>query len=324
MARVKGTMFFSCMIGGRAFGWTESHYRVAGGDLQSELVNLQALAALRVRLLGGGVLMPYLRVSDDDVYRDSQVADGPLPVPITINIPALNLPGEIAAGQPLFIYNTALQDEATANNGQASDVLCDMPWSGVMVRMEAAAPYTQRRSLLIRGCPDYVIQSRTQRPLVGRWTQALTRYTNLLISGKWGFSGVAVAAPFNVLPLASINVAAAQPVFTVQGQPFPGNGRIRIRGTRLQTPGGLNFNLNGVFPVTNVTAPVNGLFTFQAAGLNMPFVGGNIINLGTVQLRGNTIVAYAKEVDRRWGERATGGPFDRPVGRRKKSVMVRS
>ena len=52
------------------WGWTETFFRVSN-SLQEAYDNAVDTITHRMKLNGGGVIMSYLRVSDDDVRRDA-------------------------------------------------------------------------------------------------------------------------------------------------------------------------------------------------------------------------------------------------------------
>src|SRR3954469_3068602 len=75
---VMATMKFRQNLDPQELTWVESHARVGAVSLDVALANLKTLADLRVQLLGAGVELLSLFVSDLEVWRDSRVDPGPV------------------------------------------------------------------------------------------------------------------------------------------------------------------------------------------------------------------------------------------------------
>jgi len=311
MPGVFSQMFFSARVGSRQFGWSEGHYRVTDQALPDALVALQNLADVRKMLCGAGVWMPYLRVSKVDVYRDSQVGDGPIPRPISPPLPRPPLQQGIPSG-PDVIYDPQLVTEATAVSTR-QDVRCDMPWSGLVLRFEADTPYVNRRSITLRGLPDYVIQSATDKPIPGRWADALDAYILYLkdAANGWGFRTLRSDPPGDIRDIANwTTLPESQPICASAMTGITQGAYVRIRGSQFADGGDVRYTLDGKWQVDSVTAN-----DFKMVGMLTPGEPPlRTLKKGKVQPRIYVVLPYKKLISRRWGERKTGSPFDRPHG----------
>lgn len=335
MAQILGQWFFTQNVGDRAFGWTEQHYLTTAQDLPAALTDMFNLAQLRRQLLGAGVAMAYTRVSDREVYRDSQVTASIQPA-FQVDLAAPNLDLLIIPAPPgttnaaVGLYNPALRGEIQRIQ-QASELLGEYPVVSVLLRLEAGAPYVNRAQLHLRGFPDSVYRSDLSRPAAGPWRNALAAYENALIGqgvaggSKYGFrtllqppdspsyfcTGVTWTQSADTPPLqipvwqlAALNPAAG---------PLPNWGvgtRVRVRGVTISTLQGSKIKVQGTFVVGS---NVNGAVTFlgQALFTRYPV----LVKGGTFIQNQYRVAPYTKVFDHRWGSRKTGGPFDRPRGR---------
>jgi hypothetical protein len=292
-------MFFSTTVGRRREGWSEGVICVGATALPAALTSLVNLAIARVNLLGMGVTCDYLRVSDTTVWRDSQVVDGPTPNPLP---PALVT--QFAVYEPEPIYNSQLATGLSAVGPQAGQGLSsDFPSAGFLLRLEGGTSYTQRRSYIIRGNPDYAQAVDFLSPKGAAYQNSFNTFVNLLISGPYGFLPLASVAGLQVTA-----VSAAPPwTITVPGIAATLGSQIRIRGAK----------------VVSGTTPLNGLWTVQnnAGGVLTLFgyTGPTVLmSAPNAYTRNKTPIAFNKVVSRRWATKKTGVPFDPARGRAKK------
>lgn len=115
MARNRITFFFRST---RGYGWSETYFTTAA-SLNGAMTNAKAILPTRVNLNGRGVFLEFIRVSDDEVRRDSQIYVVP------------RADREIKA--------------RSAGDGDIANTCVD-------VRIEAGD--TKRRTLFLRGIPD--------------------------------------------------------------------------------------------------------------------------------------------------------------------------
>jgi hypothetical protein len=335
MADIVGSMFFSQKTGSRMSGWTENVYILNASNIQAALETLNVtLAPVRASLLGAGVLLPYIRTSDRLIYRDSQVSGGPpgpVPVrpalprpPIRAAIPSAGSSSLPPVGTPQdWIYDNELRAEALAG-GNVSDLRCDMPWSGLVLRCEGGTTFQQRRSMIIRGLPDYVIQSGTDFPGEGRWADNLKEYIRVLLSGPFGFRTQDLSPANPVIQITAINTTTATPVITVAPPPPPAGGggappiptvgaSVRITGNKMSDQFGIPTNINGLWTV--LTSPAPNQFTFK--NMLVTSTNQNVLQMGGMRIRRYVVLPFNKIIMRRWGKRPVGIPFDPYRGRSK-------
>lgn len=146
MARNRAIFFFEDDAG---YGWSEGIYN-QGADLTTTLANAVRLLPLRVRLLGTGARLTMIRVSDDEVKRDSRVYIVP--------------PGDQA--------NTATHSDPHDNAN-----LC------ILLRLEASDPIA-RRSLYLRGFADKYCASGVFAPDAA-FTAAFNRWKAAIKADNW-------------------------------------------------------------------------------------------------------------------------------------------
>lgn len=345
MADILGQMFMNATVGTRQYGWSENHYVLGVSDLPTALNRMSSLAAQRVRLLGAGVSLPYIRVSDRLVFRDSQVAQI-APPPFMLNPAAVSIATTIiAATQPPTgwpanngIYNNQMSGELQSVK-ELTELRCDFPYSGLLIRLEGGSTFTARRSLILRGNPDVSQHTDIDRPNSGPFNTALNAYLAYLTStaggASFGFRVLNAGTPTTTYVATAVTWTQQmalnglwQPAITftsVQQPPAPTNWpvgtRVRIRNLKLSDPAGNKLNLKGVWTVASNTA---GAVTFLQMYSLVPFP--LIVNGGQSVAQAYTVIPYNKTLSRRWAMRKTGGPFDRPRGkllRRVQSVSIR-
>jgi len=332
---VKSTMFFEENVGTNAYGWSESHYDLQSAGLVPALTALKKLAKLRARLLGGGVTITKIRVSDPNVFRDSLIDDGP--------ISTLTLRTEQVSGQLMMsrvadgagnidepFGGSKLQPlVGAAPTTLALEVLASMPTNAVLIRMEGGTTFQSRKSMILRGIPEGVIkilftgQSLNTTAVGSAWaTEFAFGFLKELKSGQWGFRALD-QSPANPYRNPAFLTIVANGVFTLTAtanQPNIGD-TIRIQGAKIVGPvGSTNPKVNGLWTV--MTKDITGtVFTF----VNGQFPPGayTTLNVGRYRLQTPAYLAYNNAVDIRYTKRNTGSPFFRPVGRAKKRVSAR-
>jgi hypothetical protein len=155
---VRATFFFRGVQSFGPIGWSESHYLIGAPTLPQALVKAKNLGLIRAQLLGDGMVMAYIRVSAEGVFRDSQVQ--------TISYDAQTRAG---GGKP----------------GNA-----DMGWTCILVRGESGTK--QRRMFWIGGLVDAKTEQKIQ-PDPKTFGNPWLDFTKELIA-NWGYLGLVVNA----------------------------------------------------------------------------------------------------------------------------------
>jgi hypothetical protein len=119
MARYRITYFFKNTNG---YGWTETLFNQAG-TLDQTMVRAQTLLPFRVKLLGQGSSLQFIRVSDDEIKRDSQI----------------------------YTVPNADRESKSRSFGDA-----DIANTCLVVRLDSGP--LKRRTLFLRGVPDIMVQ----------------------------------------------------------------------------------------------------------------------------------------------------------------------
>lgn len=273
--------FTQSLANGRAYGWTETHYSITGQTLATALDHLRDLAIARSNLLGASVLIPYLRVSNDNVFRDSQVTGGILPTGSNLKGPYYNRAFALAAAD--FAYSVAL------------------------FRITGDSDF-YRRSLYISGNPDgvqevdFIIPS---GPLGPAWVNAFGIWRTVLMGGAWGFK-VLLQGPGN--PIAQIDDLTAGVFTSHAAHGFAQNEMVRVSRFTPTVGAAAANNPNGVWQVRVISGT-----TFALRGYTQ--VAFDPRRLGQVQARRYDVTPYKALVLRRWGSHKRGRPFDQSRGR---------
>jgi hypothetical protein len=163
MADFKVDFIFQDKNRDRPVGWSESLYLSAYADHAEALVAAYGLANRRVAMLGGGVVLKNIRVSDMAILGDSQVFPGVNPNPQGIYNPAL-----AALGAPDFTR-------------------ADFPWSALECRIDATALY--RRAYFLSGNSDGLQldnEGKVEEPV---WINAFLAWVTVLTNpaNRWSF-----------------------------------------------------------------------------------------------------------------------------------------
>jgi hypothetical protein len=341
MADVLGRMNFVSFVGQRIYGWSETHYILGQPNLPAALRRLVPLATARQQLLGAGVVLTDLFVSDPLVNRDSQVQEMPLPgfairqnavtVSTSIYIVSGGTSGSPSMSGPDMsarIYNPSMTGEIVSTS-EIEGLRCDFPYSSFGVRLETGSPYQSRRNLALRGNPDIVQDTITDAPTVGPWTVALLGYMLQLVDGR--SFGMRVNDP-NIVSYSVRSVSWVQtdslwiPTLhfaTAEGAPAdwtPGQ-QVRLRGIRLSTAAGDKIILSGLY---RVLANVGGAVQFMAMAMGTEY--GIVIQGGSGRRVGQLVLPYVNWRGRTWQFKGTGRPASparaRPRKRRGQPAIV--
>jgi hypothetical protein len=284
MALIRMQMLFNMTgAGSRSIGWSETHYSFSANTLTGALVQLVALARQRVNMLGAGVTLRYLRVSDDAVFRDIQSQPG--------------LPPNVGNHGPYYL-------------GTFANSPSDFGYAAVLVRCQGQTDF-YTRSLFISGTPDLNQDIEHPTPTGAAWLQQFTEYSNILLNGAYGFK---VQNRDNFHQPIQITGLAAGIFTTAANHGLNPNDTVRIRGFK-PTVGvpGLN-NPNGLWRV----GPVPSAVTFSLLGYTQ--LAFTPTALGTVRKIEYTVTKYTRVFLSGFTKKSRGRPFGLAVGRRRRRV----
>jgi hypothetical protein len=286
MAMIRMQMFFTEEgSGSRGAGWSETHYSFNKVTLTTALADLQTLAEKRVQMLGNQVVCTYLRVSDDEVFNDSQVARGPVPT--------------VVGGVPF--YNPAFAPTVP-------DTAADFAYSVALVRITGDTDF-YRRSLYLSGNPDVSQNINNPTPVGAAWLIAFDDWHLTMVNGSYGFK-VLQQGPAN--PRRVITVIVLGVITTQTPHGFVVGDLVKV--SRVRGTGNLP---NGKWRVATVPDATH--FTLQGWDFaNFIYDRGGIAQKQVYVLTKDTEVFL-----RRFGSHRRGRPFDSPVGRRRRRASVR-
>jgi len=293
-------------------GWSESHWlRTADLDLGQAIPILQAYALKRQQLLAPGIGITYLRVSNDNTFRDSQILPG---------IPAMQL----AAGPLVTVLGVGNNAQSTGAAGPNNPPLNplftgyepDMDWTAVLMRGEGGAPYTARSLFWIAGIPDNLTFHSNRGIVDATWVGLFQTWVTELTT-NWGFLGQ--------------DNSAANPTKPITGAlpPTPGTPATITSAAHNLTNGQM-ISIRGVKTIQNIGKGINGTWQVQLITLagggtdpnNFNLVASNNLPLftyasgGTIRIRTKVLIPFAKVLQRRFGSRKRGRPFGLLSGRR--------
>lgn len=282
MAMVRMQMFFNMTgAGSRSAGWSETHYSFTAATLAGALTNLQILAGVRSLLLGAGVTLRYMRVSDDDIFRDSRSQQGIMP--------------NIGPDGPW--YNPAFRLQPA-----------DFAYAAGYSRLQGNSDF-YNRTLYLSGIPDVGQDILHPNPTGAAWLMFYDAFRTELLSGKYGFKVQLVggaAAPVQISGLAA-------GVFTTAGaHGLAINDSVKIRGFLPKTGvAGLN-NPNGAWRVSAIPSAT----TFGLLGYTQ--LAFTPTRFGVLRKVVYVVTDYRRMSDVLFTKKSRGRPFGLLVGRRRR------
>lgn len=197
MARIRITFFFKST---RGYGWSETYFSTRG-TLPQALLDAKALFPLRVNLLAAFSSLEFIRVSDDEFKRDSQI----YAVPIGDQTTKLPLMGSSD------IANTCLLCRVTS-----TDFI--------------------RRSLAMRGIPDDIVKDSGQYVPTGVWNGAFAAFKFALTAGAFAIkSRTQVGAAFNIANVGLVGPTGIVTIDTVLPHGFVSGDIVNITEVRNAT-----------------------------------------------------------------------------------------
>lgn len=302
---VKATVFFIDTTSYIPTGWSESHYLPQPDlSLDAAIVRVTSYIPKRQSLLATGINVAYVRVSNDNTFRDSQILPGFAPLlGAAVNANLFPVGGNEGAAQ-------GNQGPAVLpQNPLFPNLESDMGWTSVLIRGEAGAPFTTRAMFWLPGLPDDFTHAANRGITNAQWRTEFDIWANELTQ-NWGF-----------LAQDNSNANPAKPIVNVTVPVQPGPVSINCPNHGLSS-GDLTF-VRGVKVIGVSRPPVNALWqvivtdanNFQLIGSsNLPAF--SYLSGGTSRKKTRTFFQYAKILQRRFGMRKKGRPFGLLIGKR--------
>jgi hypothetical protein len=254
MAIIRATWFFKDDAG---YGWSESlHLQAAVATLAAALPLAITLADFRRRMLGTGVSLYYIRVSDDLVKGDSQVYQ--VPSGNTDNSVGHVGAHDIANASVLLrlVNNDGLTRAPYYVRGQEDDNIIDGKFVGTAAFVNAA----------------------------GNWRAQIV--TNLLVSNFWGIKKRdALIIPSQIIFVAQNTATGAVTVSTLLPNGFGVNQPITIKG--MQGPGQINgaHSVQSIISATQFTIAFNRLMGAPTRFGLVQQIGFTVVPINDVFIR---------------------------------------
>lgn len=169
---IRCTFFFEDVGASRHVGWSEVLWQAtADPNLSNGLAKATALAKLRAKLMGQDILLQYVRLSHEGVYRDS------------------------------LVYQAALSGSSVSNKGGAILTPADFASSCLLLRMESGDK--ARRSMYLSGNPDGV-QIITSLPTDPEWMRSFQNWKTEVVA-NWAYFGLVKDPATNKAPKRVVN-----------------------------------------------------------------------------------------------------------------------
>lgn len=293
---------FKEKVTGQDLGWSETHYHVESENIVKVKNDLIRLARKRVKLLGIGVILEGLFVSNVGIWRDS-------------GVDFFDPPRDTPFGP---VYNEAF----AANPPRMADFAHLAP----LVRLQSGDPWMHRRAHWLSGAPDdaQVINERTPVWLA-QWNTAWLIYSQELApddgDGLWGFrvksrvQAEVFEAKINTIDPTTgvLGVRGAAPGLAVGKQ-------VVIRNVRGFTP-----RIAGIYRIKARTdaggvAAIT-LYRVGTAGGGLP-LNGTYGKSGAIRLLKWAPASYVKAALQRIGNKRRAGPLAPHKSRKKAPTPV--
>lgn len=280
---------------------TDTFTWVQNVDLEAVVNPAAALMKARLKISGFGVTPLEIRLSKENVFRDSKI------------VPA-----------SLFVADAPKLKNLTSNTGEVTSNAADQPNSCLNVRIDADARH--RRQFYLAGIPDCCVATypttdpEVQQPM---WAPDWQTYKSLLINQQWGFvvqrneadgvTRVPVVGVTQQVGTGLLGVVVAGPAAFVQGD------SVQLRSFRRSN---LAYaSANGKWRVAQVLtdSPAAGQATvFLLNSANVP--ASTITSYGTIEKVDFTTmkivsVEIREPTTRKRGNRSLVGPASRRVRR---------
>ena len=195
----KLTMFFK----DGEYGWSETHYyATVNAPLETVLLQGKVLATVRSTLLGNQPRLTYLRVSYDDVWRDS-------------------------------LIDSRSSDVMVNTDGPDAEI----PYSVILVRGNSGTLY--RKSIYVSGIADSAIVDPAGPKLTADYLKAFKKYFTAL-TDFWGFRVIIRDTVTNPYRDVTAITGPAPMTFTVPAHGLATNDSIRYQGYKDQAKASCN------------------------------------------------------------------------------------
>jgi hypothetical protein len=255
MAVIRATWFFKDDAG---YGWTESlHLQSSVATLADALKAAISLGDIRRKMMGQGVLLYYIRVSDDLVRGDSMIYQVPL--------------GNVG--------NTSTH---AGNHDNAN--LC------ILFSFRNADGIT-RAPYYVRGQEDDVIQNGKYVGTASFVQNASDWYNNIitvapLLTNPWGIKKKdPLNIPHDIIAVVQDPATGIVTITTSTPTPYAANTAITIRGMKgaIQLNG--NWAIRALVNPSQFTIVLNRLMGFPTAFGSVSGIGFTIVPINSIQLR---------------------------------------
>jgi len=303
---VRATHFFIDTQSYIPTGWSETRFlQTPGIDLAQAIIKARTYAGIRQQLLATGIKIAYIRVSNDNTFRDSQIVPG---LPAMIGAPTGPLATVIAAGQAG--PQGAGGGNVVPDNPFFASNPADFDWTAVLVRGEGPSPYTQRSMFWLSGVPDALTWNYQAGITDPVWVSLFNLWVTEL-KANWAFPAQVPISSQTQISIQNITQTGSPAIVTVTAanHGFSSGNLIRIAGVKtIQNLGRL---VNGSWQIQTLD---NNNFTLVAGNLLPTFQYGSG---GVCTLKIRQLVNFANVIQRRMGSRRRGRPFGLLFGRRR-------
>jgi hypothetical protein len=311
MGYVRGTIFFADTRSYAIAGWSETHVNMTADiSLPAAIGQLAYLGQLRQAMLAPGIIVGYLRVSNDEIFRDSQILPGLAPLIANIanqagqltptggQPPSSGNPGPaFAPGNPLFALDNP-----------------DMPWTAVLCRGEGPAPFNSRAMFWVTGLPDELTFSQNRGITDPTWVQAFNAWKGELIQ-NYGFLGQNNTSTNPAIRITNVDIHQLRVQITTNDNHGLVDGDMTL--------------IRGVKTINQLGKAVNGRWQIlKTDNTHFDLIGSQVIPAfqylqgGTSRKQVKTFFRYTNILQRRFGQRKRGRPFDVLIGRQRAKKRV--
>lgn len=289
---------FATVVGVKKFTWTEKHYALGISNPEGAREIAGILADRRSLLLGWGIVMGKITVSDDDVLRDSL---------------QVNPPGNFLANGVPF-YNQSFRPALT-------DTVGDFAFADVMVRKESGT--LKHTQMYLGGAPDLVQASNLSIPIDPIWVNAFNAYRNYLVQ-NFGMKTLVqgVAAPRRTIVQASV-VGGGALFVTSEPHLFSSGNNVLISGGRVAVENRGTQRMSTVLPTGYQLVQVVDATSFRIPGWPTPYTPFAYLGGAIARKNGYEVSAYTNIQLAGFTKRDRGGSLFLPHGRRKTKALQR-
>lgn len=262
----KYNLFFETSGGA---GWSETYYH-EDTDIEVSYNKCILLAQQRAKLLAANVTLSYIRVSDTQVTGDA-------------------FAGTVEG----------------LTNGLAERGSTDMPWSGVLCRVEAGARH--RRMFCLRGIPDLLQSYQLPVPQNPEVTKPIRAFGQYLVQQGYLMRVASRGFENPSKPISGFDVTTTPWVLTCPAHGFVTGDRVKISNAKTSP------SINGTWWIT-----VASVDTFKLNGTEAYGPGSVFYTGGYATKQEERFLEIGDFQPIRYSSRRVGRPFGAPVGRRRR------